>query len=77
MKWNKHTTVAVIPFDTDLVLKVEYHCAGVGLYEELYLCEKVVNRIGDVYFIDRGGDYIFFEDGRLIAWVDLGEEDYE
>lgn len=75
MKWIKYTTIKNIPFETDLVIKVEYTCAGLGQYEELYLCEKVVNSRGEVYFLDNRGECVYLRTGKLIEWVDLGGDD--
>lgn len=75
MKWVKYTTTENIPFETDIVLKVEYHCSGIGLYEELYLCEKVLNSRGEVYFFDNRGECVYLRRGKLLEWIYLGGDD--
>lgn len=75
MKWNKYTTTDSIPFETTLVIKVEYTCVGIGQYYELYLCEKALNSKGEVYFLDNRGECVYLRMGKLVEWVDLGGDD--
>lgn len=75
MKWVKFTTLESIPFETDLVIKVEYTTSGIGQFEEWHLCEKVLNSRGEVYFLDNRGECVYIRTGKLIEWVDLGGGD--